>query len=172
MGGQTCKTCQHQAKEAIDQALVSGESNRRIATQYGLSEASVRRHKGDHVPATLVAAAEAQENAHGGKLLDQVQGLVDEALQSIKRSKTAGKERDVLGGIREARHSLELTGRITGELRENSRDTSPDSPVAVILRIAAKFTLVQLEGQVELTSISHGEPAAEPIEGKSRLVDK
>lgn len=50
-------------------------------------------------------------------MLDQVPGLVDEALASIERSEEVGKERDVLGGIREARHSLELTGRITGTVR-------------------------------------------------------
>jgi len=61
--------------------------------------------------------AAGQDEAHGSRLLDQVPGLVDEALASIERSEEVGKERDVLGGIREARHSLELTGRITGTVR-------------------------------------------------------
>ena len=86
MGGQTCKTCQHEAKEAIDQALVAGGRSRRtIANQYGLSDAAVRRHRENHLPATLVKAAEAQDAAHGGRLLEQVTGLVDKALASADR---------------------------------------------------------------------------------------
>jgi len=91
----------------------------------------------------LVAATEAQDEAHGRRLLDQAQGLVDEALASMERSKAAGKEKDVLGGIREARHSLELTGRITGELRE-SRDAAPDTAIDAIINLASALSEAQL----------------------------
>ena len=145
MGGQTCTVCTHEAKEAIDQAIVAGGSRRTIASQYGLSDAAVGRHRENHLPATLVKAAEAQDEAHGTKLLDQVQNLVTEALASIERSKTAGKEKDVLGGIREARHSLELTGRITGELRE-SRDAAPESALDAIIKLANALSEAELRG--------------------------
>ena len=78
MGGQSCKTCLHEAKEAINQMLVAGESNRRVATQYGLSEASVRRHQQTHLPAMLVAAAERRELVSGEKITDQVDDLLRE----------------------------------------------------------------------------------------------
>ena len=57
MSGQTCTVCVHEAKEAINQALVAGGSRRTIASQYGLSDAAVGRHRDDHVPATRVKAA-------------------------------------------------------------------------------------------------------------------
>ncbi len=143
MGGMTCSVCTHEARQAVDHALVTGDSNRVIASQYGLSQAAVGRHSQNHLPTMLVAATEAQDEAHGRRLLDQAQGLVDEALASMERSKAAGKEKDVLGGIREARHSLELTGRITGELRE-SRDAAPDTAIDAIINLASALSEAQL----------------------------
>ena len=165
MGGNTCSICKNEAREAVDQALVAGESNRVIASQYGLSQAAVGRHSQTHLPTTLVKAAEAQDDAHGGRLLGQVQGLVDEALASIERSKAAGKERDVLGGIREARHSLELTGRITGELRE-SRDAAPETALDAIIKLASALSEAQLRGMA-----AGDGPEGIMIEGESRVVD-
>ena len=143
MGGMTCSVCTHEARQAVDHALVTGDSNRVIASQYGLSQAAVGRHSQNHLPTTLVKAAEAQDEAHGSRLLNQTQGLVDEALASMERSKSAGKEKDVLGGIREARHSLELTGRITGELRDNNRDAAPDTAIDVI-KLASALSEAEL----------------------------
>ncbi len=75
MGGQTCLTCRHEAREAIDGALVVGTPLRNIAEQHGLSSTALHRHKKDHLSATLVKAAEASDLARGGELLDQVLGL-------------------------------------------------------------------------------------------------
>ena len=97
------------------------------------------------MPSNTIKAAEAQELARGQTLLDQAQGLVSEALASMERSKAAGKERDVLGGIREARHSLELTGRITGELRKTG-DGTPDTALDAILKLAGALSDAQLRG--------------------------
>ena len=85
MGGMTCKTCRHEAREAIDQALVAGTPHRSIAEQYSLSPSAVFRHQEGHLPATLVAAAEAGERTRGENLLDRVNGLVDAALASMER---------------------------------------------------------------------------------------
>ena len=77
------------------------------------------RHQENHLPVTLVKAAEGRELVAGGKLLDQVQGLVGKALESLERAEGKGNEREVQGAIREARHSLELVGRLNGELKES-----------------------------------------------------
>ena len=73
--------------------------------------------------ATLVKAAEAGDLAHGGKLLDQVQSLVSKALESLERAEGKGNEREVHGAIREARHSLELVGRLNGDLGNRDNGT-------------------------------------------------
>ena len=45
-----CTVCRHAERDAIDAALVAGNtSNRRIASQHRLSEAAVRRHKAAHL---------------------------------------------------------------------------------------------------------------------------
>ena len=78
---------------------------RDIAGRAGLSKSSPDRHK-SHFSATLVKAAEANDLAHGGKLLEQVQGLVEKALESLERAEGKGNEREVKGAIREARRSV------------------------------------------------------------------
>ena len=158
MGGQTCTVCRNEARETVDQAFVAGEPLRNIAERTGLSTTALHRHKTDHLSATLVKASVAQDEAHGSRLLEQVKGLVDEAMASIERSKEAGKEKDVLGGIREARHSLELTGRITGELRE-SRDAAPDTALDAIIKLAAALSEAELRRMARLT------PAGQNPEG-------
>ena len=58
--GRACTVCEHTSRKAIEKALVDpSSSNRRIAAQYGLAEASVRRHKNDHVPIVLAQGASA-----------------------------------------------------------------------------------------------------------------
>jgi FixJ family two-component response regulator len=63
MGGNTSSICKIEARKAIDQALIAGESNRAIASQYGLSHAAVGRRRQNHLPATLVKSAESRDMA-------------------------------------------------------------------------------------------------------------
>jgi hypothetical protein len=62
-----------------------------------------------------------------GEALDRVNGLVDKAVATVERTETKADEREGQGGIREARHSLELTGRMTVELRENNRERTTET---------------------------------------------
>lgn len=57
----SCSICIHPKRKQIDQALVSGTSYRRIATQFVVSEAAARRHKANHLPDRLIVAHEQQE---------------------------------------------------------------------------------------------------------------
>ncbi len=59
----TCTVCAHPERAAIDKALVADAPNRRIATKHGVSEAAIRRHKAEHLPAALVQAHEAEATA-------------------------------------------------------------------------------------------------------------
>ena len=64
----------------------------------------------------------------------------------MERTETKADERGVQGGIREARHSLELTGRIIGELRENNRDGTSDTVLGAIIKLASALSKAQLRG--------------------------
>ena len=86
-------------------------------------------------------------------------------MASVERAEAKGDERAVQGGIREARHSLELTGRITGELRE-SRDAAPESALDAIIKLASALSEAQLRGMA-----AGDGPEGVVIEGESRIVD-
>lgn len=70
---QACTICQHAQRQAIDQALAGGESNRRIAAQFGVGESAVRRHKASHLPAVVVHAAQQQELSDAIDVLKELQ---------------------------------------------------------------------------------------------------
>src|SRR5918997_7055578 len=75
----SCTICEHPGREAMDEALVGGASNRSLASLYDVSEAAVRRHKANHLPAKLVMAVKAAEVVEADTLLDQVKGLQSRA---------------------------------------------------------------------------------------------
>ncbi len=70
---QACTVCTSPQRAAIDAALASGAPNRRIAAQFFVTEQAVRRHKADHLPASLVEAAQAQQASDA---IDVMQELV------------------------------------------------------------------------------------------------
>lgn len=111
-----CTVCGHQDRASIDQALVTGEANRRIATRHGLSEAAVRRHAGEHLPAHLAQAEDAKQATEAGDLLGQVRALQARAVAILDKAERAGDYRTALAGIREARGCLELLLEVSGEL--------------------------------------------------------
>ena len=70
---QTCTICTHSRREAIDLLIVAGEeSNRRIATQFQVSEAALRRHAGAHLPDMLIAQAAEEEEERRRNLIAEV----------------------------------------------------------------------------------------------------
>jgi hypothetical protein len=111
-----CTVCEHPSREAIDRALVASASNRSVASLYDVSEAAVRRHKGNHLPAKLVIAEQAAEVAEADNLLDQVRGLQTRTLAILEDAETSKQHRTALSAIREARSNLELLAKLLGEL--------------------------------------------------------
>ena len=114
----SCTVCEHPEKDAIDQALVGSASNRSVASIYDVSEAAVRRHKANHLPAKLVMAEQAAEVVEADSLLRQVGDLQRRALAILDKAEEAGELRAALSAIREARGNLELLAKLLGELDE------------------------------------------------------
>ena len=111
---QLCSICNHPRRQAIDKAIIARQSNRRIATQHGLSEAAVRRHKkGGHLPGKLIKAAETRDRRDAERLLNLMDELLTDAKGVIKAAKKSKDHRTLLMGIREGRETasrlLELT---------------------------------------------------------------
>ena len=114
----SCTVCAHPKREEIDRALVGGASNRSVASLYDASEAAVRRHKANHLPAKLVMAQAVEEVAEADALLGQVKGLQGRAYALLDKAEEAGELRTALSAIREARGNLELLAKLLGELDE------------------------------------------------------
>jgi len=76
---QACTVCQHQDRDAINQALIDGQVVRTLATRYGLVATSLNRHKANHLPSALVAAQDAAEVAQADDLLSRLQRLLERA---------------------------------------------------------------------------------------------
>ena len=93
-------------------------SNRSVASLYDVSEAAVRRHKSNHLPAKLVMAANAEEVAEADNLLEQVRDLQARTLAILEAAEHTHQHRTALSAIREARSNVELLAKLLGELDE------------------------------------------------------
>jgi hypothetical protein len=113
-----CTVCAHPDRAEIDEALVGGASNRSVASLYDVSEAAVRRHKANHLPAKLVMAQAAEEVAQADDLLAQMQDLQRRTLAILEAAESTNQHRTALSAIREARGNLELLAKLLGELDE------------------------------------------------------
>lgn len=136
-----CTICTHAKRDAIDSALVNGESYRAIAAQFEVSTSALQRHKGHHLPATLAQARNAGEATRGEDLLEQVGALRARALQILTQAEEAGELRTALAAIREARGCLELLARLLGELQESTQINIAIAPQWIELRTLILNTL-------------------------------
>ena len=159
----TCTVCTHAEREAIDQALVSGEPYRHIAAQTGTSTAALQRHKNDHIPATLAKATEAHEVAHADDLLGRVrwlcgraEGFLKEA-EGIQREARADGDKRLavlaihsgLKALRELRETTHLLGQLSGHLAP--------APQVVVLTLEQQKLISQAEEEMN-RDIARGKP--------------
>jgi len=111
-----CSVCRHADRPAIDAALLSGDSFRHIASQFGTSTTALQRHKADHLPAAVATAHEAEQVAQADDLLRQLRGLHAKAVSLLLAAERAGDLRTALAGVREARSCLEVLLEVEGEI--------------------------------------------------------
>jgi len=127
--------------------LVDREPLRNIAERFAVSATALHRHKARDLSKALVRAAEAQETAHDRDLLERVRDLVETAHGILAKAEARGDHRTALAAIREVRGTLELLGKITGELnaplpelpRQPLFNLPPGTHVAVRLDIESKM---------------------------------
>jgi len=86
-----CSACNHLRLTEINEDLVRKiDSYRAIASKYGITESSLKRHAATHLPLKLTAAAHAAEVVEATSLLDQVQRLHAEAASILDQAKRTG----------------------------------------------------------------------------------
>ena len=113
-----CTVCAHPERETIDEHLVDGLPNRRIATRYGVKEQAIRRHRDTHLPDRL-AKAEAAEAVAADDLLGRLRALNRETADVLREAKAAKNQDLRLRAITRAEKQLELEARLLGDLIEN-----------------------------------------------------
>ena len=110
-----CTICTHPEREAIDRALVAGESYRNIAEHFSVSLGAIARHKADHIPESLALA---QEAAHGDNLLALLDGLRADAKRIASKAEKAASYPAAIAAIREQARIIELLLKVAGELQQ------------------------------------------------------
>ena len=115
----TCSICIHPERAAIDKALVSGSAKRDVSALFRVSEDAVTRHAAAHLPKALAQAHEAREAERADDLLSEARRLKEITMGLLGRAVQANDLRTALVAVREARGSLELIGKLLGELDEH-----------------------------------------------------
>ena len=131
-----CRTCLHPDRAKIDKALVEGVPNTRIASMFGLTEISVRRHRANHLPKTLVQSHKAAEVAQADTLIARIEGLCGHAEAILARAeaeRTNRGDQRALAAIRVLNETTRLLAELAGELRAQADVTvTTQLPPAVV----------------------------------------
>jgi transposase len=107
----TCSACSSPEREAIDKALVVGESFRNIAERVSISPAALFRHK-NHVANTIGKAQAHHEERLGETLLDEMRRVQKKAWELLARTESEGDHRGSIVALREVRECLESLGEM------------------------------------------------------------
>jgi hypothetical protein len=114
-----CSVCTHEDRADIDAALISGVSVREIASRYvALSKDAVQRHRVDHLPDTLLKAAEAEELADADKLKQELETVKADVSRLKDKAEREGDYRTALTGCDKALKALELQARLLQLIQE------------------------------------------------------
>ena len=120
MTGRKCTICNHPQGDAIDAAVIAGESYRSISQRFlDVSPCALGRHVKNHLVATLAAARDAERVACGDDLLDQVADLQRQAQVVKDKALEAEDLKTALVGIRELVRIVTLLAKLRGELNTN-----------------------------------------------------
>jgi hypothetical protein len=106
-----CSLCNNQRRKKIDEAIMSGSSNRSIALQFDSSHTTVQRHR-THIEAHVAKVLQVREVKQASSLLDQVLSIMS---RCERIADEAEREKDwlpALGASRELRGCLELLAKM------------------------------------------------------------
>ncbi len=113
---QVCTICAHKSKDEINQALLTGQSIRSIASQHGLVVTSVRRHRDNHLPEHMSKAKEAEEITQADTLIGDLQFLKDKAMTLLGKAQEVEDLKAASSLIGQARQVIETLAEVRGEL--------------------------------------------------------
>ena len=109
----TCAICSHKDERLINQLIISGEAERSIAKQYGISASSVHRHKG-HIQDLI----QRDNTLHANDIIGRMRALQDKTLAILECAESKQDNKIALQAVKEARCNFELIAKLTGQLEE------------------------------------------------------
>lgn len=119
-----CLACDHELRDDIDSNLVAGGTLRKISRQFGVSVSSLHRHKAKHLPPALIGEHQVKEAERGSDLVRENRDLRKRANRIADDAQAAGDGRVEIAAVKEQRGSLELEGKLTGELKPAGMNVS------------------------------------------------
>lgn len=129
-----CSICTHPERDGIEKAILAGQSNRAIASQYGMSVTSVRRHRDNHLPEHLAKATAAEQVTKADDLISDLQYLRDKAIMFLDKAEQSDDMRAAAPLISAAVKVIETLAEVRGELNRQAVINVTLSPVWVETR--------------------------------------
>jgi len=124
-----CKVCDHPQREAIDRAIMAGDSCRKIAAMFATSKDAVYRHKTgcmkNLVPAVVTLPAYqtpadiAIERQNVRSVAQRAGQLVDKMEALAQKFEETGDTNGILKAAKEIREGLRLLAMLSGEIGPN-----------------------------------------------------
>jgi hypothetical protein len=139
--GQKCSVCTHPDVNLINERMLTGVSVRAIAEEFDIGRMAVQRHRHNHLPHELVKSKKLQEMAAADDLVTRIESLYEKAIHLITIAEKDKKYQPAVSAIKEARSSLELLAKISGELKTGTTINLTYSPQWVNLRAVLVDTL-------------------------------
>jgi hypothetical protein len=139
--GNKCEVCTHPDKTTIEERMLSGVSVRKLADEFNIGRMSVQRHRQNHLPHELIKSKKLQEMKTADDLVSRIEGLYEKAIHLITIAEQDKKYQPAVSAIKEARSSLELLAKISGELKTGTTINLTYSPQWVNLRAVLVDTL-------------------------------
>lgn len=125
-----CTVCSSPNRAAIDEAVTRGESFRRIAPRYGVSDRALRRHAAEHVPDAIVKAHEAGEATRADDLLGLLREAVADARRLRQKAENEGDYRGAIGAVKALSDVVAALANIADRLaRAEATKPAPSKPV-------------------------------------------
>ncbi len=114
----TCTVCVHEARAAIDTALVAGTALRDIARRHAVSKDALFRHRDSHLPAAMVQAAAETDVRHAIDVVAQLKAINSAALTVLRDARAVHDGELALKAIDRIYRQIELQAKLLGELDE------------------------------------------------------
>ena len=131
-----CSVCNHPDRDAIDAALVAGQTQGAVAAAHGLVRQSVGRHAKAHLSASLRAVHASREASETRASVDRLEGLYRQASDLLAAAGEGGNLNVSLNALKELRAVVMDLAKLRGEY--------DDKPTVQVLNVATSPEWLQV----------------------------